>query len=341
MTTGKAEAEVASSAKNALSHMAKCSIALHPKNYTVWYGYFQGNNADLVRDINRLMELDRPLTDQVHDSLYDKYFASQHDPEVVERATDEARTIVTNILGSLLQATSSSAGYHDKLNALYAQLEGTKDLSAVQLVIGELMQHTKTMVSSTKELQQRLEAESARAESLQTQLENTKKEALKDSLTALFNRKALDKRLEETLEGFRETADSFSVLMLDVDHFKKVNDQHGHLVGDAVLRIVARSISEQIRGADFAARYGGEEFAVLLPKTSTDQAVIVAEHIRAAIENVRLEVVSSSELLPRITISIGVTSAKKHDNASSLFERADKALYLAKHTGRNRVKIAN
>lgn len=339
-TVLKAEPEIASSAKRALSQMAGRNIPLHPKNYTVWYEYYQGNNQDLVRDISHLLDLDRPLTNKIHEHLYDKYFANQQSQEVVQRATDEARNILASILDKLLSSANSSADYSKKLNDLSIQLQKTDDLSDVQRLIAEIMEHTETMVGSSRDLQKRLEEESARAENLHTQLEQTKREALTDTLTGLHNRKALDKKIEEMLEAFSKTQVAFSVLMLDVDHFKKVNDQHGHLIGDAVLRVVGKSIANQVKGADFAARYGGEEFAVLLPNTTLDQSVVVAEHIRAAVEEIRLEVVKSNETLPNTTISIGAAQVQQHDSASAVFSRADKALYLAKHTGRNRVKTA-
>jgi diguanylate cyclase len=128
-----------------------------------------------------------------------------------------------------------------------------------------------------------------------------------------------------------------SLLMTDIDHFKTFNDTYGHLTGDQVLRLVALSVKQNVKGQDIAARYGGEEFAVILPNTVLRSAVTVADHIRRAVMSKELMKRSTGEHLGRITISVGVATMRPGDNAQSLIGRADACLYAAKRTGRNRV----
>jgi diguanylate cyclase len=131
--------------------------------------------------------------------------------------------------------------------------------------------------------------------------------------------------------------ESLSLLMTDIDHFKAFNDTYGHLTGDQVLRLVAQSVKQNVKGQDIAARYGGEEFAVILPNTVLRSAVTVADHIRRAVMSKELMKRSTGEHLGRITISIGVASLRPGDNMQSLIGRADTCLYAAKRAGRNRV----
>jgi diguanylate cyclase len=126
-------------------------------------------------------------------------------------------------------------------------------------------------------------------------------------------------------------------MMTDIDHFKNFNDSFGHLTGDQVLRLVAMSVKQNVKGQDTAARYGGEEFAVILPDTVLRSAITVADHIRRAVMTKELMKRSTGEHLGRVTISIGVATLHKNDTVQSFIERTDTCLYGAKRHGRNRV----
>ncbi|WP_231701710.1 GGDEF domain-containing protein [Halopseudomonas salegens] len=160
--------------------------------------------------------------------------------------------------------------------------------------------------------------------------------ATEDALTGIANRRSFDEKLMELWHAFQRTQRPFSCLILDIDHFKQVNDVHGHALGDQVLRELAGVLHDQVRVTDVLARYGGEEFALLLPETlAQPDALAVAEKIRETVENSRFV----ADL--RITVSIGLSQVRAEDEAlDKLFERADEALYRAKHQGRNRVACA-
>lgn len=158
--------------------------------------------------------------------------------------------------------------------------------------------------------------------------------ALKDPLTGTGNRLALDNALHRELLLSHRYNQDLSLLMIDVDHFKSVNDTHGHNVGDCVLQKVAKIIEEIARQTDMTFRYGGEEFIVVLSKTNLEGANTIAERIRSEVEKTKI---TTNETQLQVTISIGVTHLKKSENVNDLFARADAALYDAKHSGRNQV----
>lgn len=157
-----------------------------------------------------------------------------------------------------------------------------------------------------------------------------------DPLTQLFNARHLREHLSREVERFQRYQRPLSVLMLDADHFKRVNDTYGHLRGDQVLQELACTVMRQLRNTDTAFRYGGEEFVVLLPETRADAAVLLAERIRVAFAQIPLDLGAAAPV--HCTLSIGVAEALTGDTMNSLLQRADEAVYRAKANGRNRVE---
>ena len=163
-----------------------------------------------------------------------------------------------------------------------------------------------------------------------------KTQALVDPLTNTLNRNAYNLAMEQVIRDFKRYKDPTVLIVADIDNFKKINDQHGHLAGDKVIRSIAASINNTLRASDLVFRYGGEEFVLLLKKISLDQARIVAEKIRQQVES-HYCIDNEKKLLA--TISMGVTELKETDTEESIFTRADQLLYQAKSNGRNRVEM--
>ncbi len=186
-------------------------------------------------------------------------------------------------------------------------------------------------------LRARLDAERRTSASLQAALEQQRREALTDALTGLYNRRAMDQQLSDIWAA--PDPAPLALLVLDIDFFKRINDTYGHADGDCVIRWVAATLCRCIRVGDSAFRYGGEEFMVLLPNTTLDGAISMAESIRGRIEAHHLSFPRNWQV--PLTVSLGVASRQDRDDPVSLFSRADRALYQAKHHGRNQVVHEN
>ena len=162
------------------------------------------------------------------------------------------------------------------------------------------------------------------------------RKAMIDGLTGLWNRAYFDMRLSQELSLTRRTHQPLACIMLDLDHFKRLNDSYGHPSGDEVLRWVGQLLTETCRGEDIVCRYGGEEFVVLCPNTNTEQAADLAERIRSSLESFTWRFRDSTV---KVTCSVGVADLR-HVPPPTVVELADRALYQAKHSGRNRVVVA-
>lgn len=161
--------------------------------------------------------------------------------------------------------------------------------------------------------------------------------ALRDPLTETGNRVAMDQTLQREIDMARRHLNPLSLLMLDIDHFKQINDTHGHAAGDNVLRAVATAIKAQLRNVDMVFRFGGEEFLILLSNTGRDAAAMVGERLRQATQ---AQDYWADELRIELTVSLGCSTLLAGESAESLLRRADNALYVAKREGRNRLAMA-
>jgi diguanylate cyclase len=234
-------------------------------------------------------------------------------------------------------AAGSANSYTESLADMSVKLGQSKDREGLRAIVESLVHTAKEMEVSNQKLEERLNASKLEINQLQNNLETVRNESLTDPLTQLANRKFFDTALETAIADARAKNEPLSLMMTDIDHFKKFNDNFGHLTGDQVLRLVATSVKQNVKGQDTAARYGGEEFAIILPNTVLRSAITVADHIRRAVMTKELMKRSTGQHLGRVTISIGVAVLHAGDNSQSLIERADGCLYAAKRNGRNRV----
>ena len=252
-----------------------------------------------------------------------------------ENEIQHAQHALSN-LHDLAKRVQADVGAHSsQVEAISNQLSAHQGDGAYQEV------NVLEAVTKILEVNQRLEQQLQSAESkLHEQAEQIKlhsANALTDALTGLGNRRAFDAELARRSAEFQRQGIAFCLLMLDVDHFKKFNDTHGHLAGDEVLRLVGRTLHTAARTSDFVARYGGEEFAVIMPQTALPETPPCGERIRAAIEQAQCEF--EGKIL-RVTASIGVAQSLARQSPTALVHSADETLYAAKQTGRNRVQLA-
>jgi len=188
------------------------------------------------------------------------------------------------------------------------------------------------IVLSNQKLQAKLDTAEGRLQEQAVEIENHISRSLTDPLTGLPNRREFNERLEERMSAWNRRREAFSLLILDVDHFKKLNDQYGHLAGDQVLASLGTTLRNAIRREDAIARYGGEEFAILLPNTSAQQAALVAQNVREAASRTAVD---HNEHSISVTMSGGIATIQWNERVEDLIERADTALYEAKAAGRN------
>ncbi|MEE9466574.1 MAG: GGDEF domain-containing protein, partial [Candidatus Neomarinimicrobiota bacterium] len=170
-------------------------------------------------------------------------------------------------------------------------------------------------------------------ERLQARLQHM---AMYDALTETLSRRALIQQLEGEMQRARRHTRNFSILLLDIDHFKRVNDTYGHVAGDAVLRDLAATLQATTRRSDYVGRYGGEEFMVLLPETPLDKACLLAEKLREAVSQMVVE--AEGHTIKNTTISLGAAGFKDDSSVEAFIHRSDKGLYKAKNGGRNQVQ---
>lgn len=199
-----------------------------------------------------------------------------------------------------------------------------------------LLSEIDNVVKSNGLLKQQLVKAQTGITNQKEEIDKLKTKAQMDTLTQLFNRAAFDDRLREVFLKWRHLREVFSLLMMDVDHFKQINDNYGHVHGDRILGEIAGKIKECIRDEDFAARYGGEEFAIILPDTPAEEALAVGTRIRETVERTHFVI----EALPlKITVSGGIAQSGMAWTVQDMIDVADKALYISKNKGRNRITL--
>lgn len=322
-------------AEIALGQIKALSLLASPRNFEIWYNYATGYNQALNQIINKTIEQKGTLTEAELEHIYANYVATNRIGERLDSVNARALDEIKQVLDMIEAAAGTTTSYSESLAEASEKLAGATDSEALKLVIDRLVQVTKEMEANNKKLEARLSMSRQEIEQLQKNLELARSESLTDPLTTLSNRKYFDAALDKALVEAKLKKEPLALLMTDIDHFKSFNDKFGHLTGDQVLRLVALSVKQNVKGQDVAARYGGEEFVVALPNTTLQSAITVADHIRRAVMTKELVKRSTGERLGRVTVSIGAASLHPQDTAQSLLDRADRCLYAAKRNGRN------
>ncbi len=259
------------------------------------------------------------------------------------QTTLDLEAIIDMFSGSIQEIIPHEGYSYQEAELDYSIQEGrqSRHRIAYNLIIQEEMLGTLTLFRNWKFTPQEMEQLEALLPQILYPLRNALKyhraleHAYNDKLTGLRNRTSLEMEGPRTLEMAARANMDLCVMMIDIDHFKKINDSYGHLCGDKILKRVGKVINDVIRGSDEAYRFGGEELAVILPNADANGAVCLAERIRNEIRS--LEYCNEDDL--NVTVSIGIAQQDPKDGFYSLIERADQALYEAKHTGRNRVCV--
>lgn len=308
-----------------------------PRNYEIWYAYATGYHPSLNQQINELLQQNGNLTDANLDQIYQEYLSPTRLSDRIDTVGSQVKGEIEQVMAMIDAAAGSANSYTESLADMSEKIGNSKDREGLRAIVESLVQTAKEMEASNQKLEERLNASKQEIDALQENLEAVRTESLTDPLTQLANRKFFDASLEHAITDARAKNEPLSLMLTDIDHFKNFNDSFGHLTGDQVLRLVAMSVKQNVKGQDTAARYGGEEFAIILPNTVLRSAITVADHIRRAVMTKELMKRSTGEHLGRVTISIGVATLHKGDTIQALIERTDNCLYAAKRHGRNRV----
>ncbi len=320
--------------RQAVQFMTRQAAALHPVSYTIWYEYASGQNAALKKDIDVLMADGSVLDDETTHDLFRKHIA-EIDEATAERVTEGFQKVMTNIASSASQAQNEAEKFGNVLE------DWTGDAAASRVSgLDHLLGHTRVMQGSIGALKSQLEESRREIEHLRNEVKKAREESLLDGLTGLFNRKGFDLALATCLEHCNDGIECPSLLIADIDFFKRVNDTYGHLLGDKVIHAIAKILNDNIKGKDIAARFGGEEFVILLPETPLDGAKQLAEKIRATIQKLSIKRADNNKAITNITASFGLTSYRQGEQISEFIARADNALYKSKSRGRNCVTVA-
>ena len=315
--------------------MAERHVPPTPDNFQLFYAYASGENPAVSKIIGDMIAGRRPFTPTVLDDLRERFFSQQRVEKAMTKVGVQMDSTLNAVMETLGAAGRDTSAYGRTLSEASGELTAQKSPDAARKIMDGILDATRAMETRTKELEGELSRASAEVQDLRVKLDDVRKESLTDPLTGIANRKSFDARIAEAVEQARANGQPLSLLMCDIDRFKQFNDTWGHQTGDQVIRLVANCLSENVKGRDTAARYGGEEFAVILPQTGLTDALRVAEHIRAAVENRKLVKKSTGEVLGTITISVGVSQFAAKDDGAGLIRRADGCLYAAKDAGRN------
>lgn len=323
----------------ALDHMGRFNIPVDPINYTVWYEYVSGKNEALQNAINNLLNHEETITVQMSKDLYKRYILDENQ-SIIENVRMETRRILAEILKQIMENGGDLTRYEGLLENYSEQLSDSTGIQDIRRIVDNIIAETKTMEESGSLFKKRLFRNTSEIEALRKNLEKVKKQSTTDALTGLYNRRAFDTAMNRHAKHATQTGQRLCLLMADIDHFKSINDNYGHLVGDNVLRITAEMLKRCVKGKDIVARYGGDEFMILLPDTPLNGALTLAENIRSYFETTKIKRKDTGKIIGTLTLSFGVALYDPGETIDTFIQRLDKAMYHSKENGRNRVTNA-
>jgi diguanylate cyclase len=309
-------------------------------NFELWTHFIAAPDSALGREIARMLSTGEAFTDNVADELAATYLPKAKLNDQIRDAGDALTKELAAVSRAIETAQKSSEAYGETLADASKTLTAAGSAADLKATVETLVTATKRVQRENKSLERRLSESTDQVSKLREHLEQVRREATTDGLTNLANRKAFDEELERACADALEQAQSLTLAVIDIDHFKSFNDTWGHQTGDQVIRYVASVIGRVGAPPRFAARYGGEEFALIFPRERAELAAVVLEEIREEVSSRMLKRRSTNDDLGAITVSVGLAELRAGESAHGLMERADSALYVSKRSGRNRVTSA-
>jgi diguanylate cyclase len=322
-------------AEAALRSLRDTRLSIIPQNFAVWYEYHRGSTPELKRVVDILLSNKVDLSDDKFAALHSRFLGGPQAYLALRTASQRVQQTIGDVLAVLRDAGSDAS----RFGAVVRRASGefaARDLSITDL-IQVLLSEAQDMVRRAGQIEAELARNAELMKSLQRTLDDARREALTDGLTGLSNRRHFDETLQSMAGQAMNDGTDLSLLLIDIDLFKRINDQWGHPVGDQVIQLVAATLRNNLRSSDFPARYGGEEFAVLLPATNCENAATVGNRLREAFAGNRVVVRETGVPIGVVTVSIGAAAYRPGEPLAEWVQRADMALYEAKQRGRNRV----
>lgn len=325
-------------AKSAMLRLEFLGLAPTPNNYSLMYAYTSGRIPEIKPIIDDAIRKGGLNSEQMK-SIHEKYLGLHSDREVVEQNLRAMTQELGHVMSILGQAKAGTDHFNQTLSSFTGDLNKPLSVEKLRATVGRVVSETKAITRQNQKLQEKLDESSQQLGLLKEDLSKAQKESLTDPLTAVGNRKHFVTELKRLVFEADDQKTPLSLIMIDIDYFKKFNDTHGHLVGDQVLKLVARTLMENVKGRDVVARYGGEEFVIILPQTRLADANKVAEALRQFVGQKKIIRRDNNQNLGTVTISMGVAQYHAGEALSQLMRRADAGVYMAKNAGRNRVVV--
>jgi len=321
--------------KSTVPLLLKYKISATPINYALWYTYVSNNSPQLNQEINDNLQKGYPLSPLKTKELFRNYVSEEQEVGAWQlRQSMEA--MLLEMSQSMKDTQSDTTDFKTVMDASLVSLAKVEKEG---LTVGEVMALVRNMVKESQAIRQSTVSFSAslvkaekEIELLKSKLVQSQQDALYDALTGLCNRRYFDSEIDSKMG-----IDKLSLMLIDIDHFKIINDSHGHLMGDMVLKTVAKKLQSNCREDAQVFRYGGEEFVILMPGADLQKARHVADVFRRSIEKIVVKDRRTDFVVADVTVSIGVAQKIDNEHSSAFIERADKMLYEAKTLGRNRV----
>ncbi|HSY56561.1 MAG TPA: GGDEF domain-containing protein, partial [Bradyrhizobium sp.] len=270
----------------------------------------------------------------VNRDLYLTYVNPHADRSASEDFPEQLRGVIDSAQDFLATAISDNRTQMETLGEVSSECKPTAD---PRPIIEKLVKELSKATSRSSALEANFLKTTKDLDEIKDSLKQAEEHSNTDALTGLANRRSLEAFLRAAQMAAMEAGTPLSILMIDIDHFKKFNDSFGHQVGDQVLRLVGKVLAESVRDCDLAARYGGEELMAILPGAPLEACAEAAERIRRRISEARLTRRTTGEEISSVTVSVGVAQFRMGESADRMIERCDRALYQAKRAGRNRV----
>jgi diguanylate cyclase len=337
VTTEQENEQAAEWAKGALEHMVRDGIMPLPDNFAVYYAFYSGVNPNLKMAMDALFQQFGRLNQQQCTAIFQAHLSLEAEHTSLNTAASSIENELNRVMLVLDQTKNDAKKYDKTLNTFTGSLEESASLDQIRAAVSRVASETRTMAEQNQRLHSQLTQSTQQLTEMRYDLDVVRKDSLRDPLTEVGNRKYFNTEIARATLEAAESGTPMSMLMVDIDHFKQFNDTHGHLIGDQVLRLVAHTLIENLKGRDIIARYGGEEFVILLPNTDVKSAEKVGDLLRLGLGTKQIRRRNTKEMLGTVTISLGAAEYFPGEEIEDFINRADAALYDAKQSGRNKV----